>query len=120
MGSPMIDKLEMSKDLVRSGMDREQAEGVANAFEKAIRGVLATKADLEVACTRLESGIRQDMVKMEVGIRQDMAKMEAGIRQDMAKMGQDMAKMQASLIRWMFAMWITGIGVLTAVLELKP
>ena len=105
-------------------MDREQAEGVANAFEKAIRGVLATKADLEVACTRLESGIRQDMVKMESGIRQDMAKMEAGIRQDMAKMEagirQDMAKMQASLIRWMFAMWITGIGVLTAVLELKP
>ena len=60
----MIDTLKLAKGLQEAGMSREQAEGIAEALREA-QSDYVTKADLDLALTKLEARLDIALSKLE-------------------------------------------------------
>lgn len=73
MGQPVIDTLKLSDALRETGMEREQAEGLARSLGTQLGAHVAVQSDLEAGFQGVRSDLRAEIqqVRAELGSRVD-------------------------------------------------
>ena len=130
MSSRPFDTLETARDLEATGIERPQAEAIAQAIGRNGEQ-LATRSDFE----RLEAATRSDFERFEAATRSDFERFEAATRSDFERLEaqaatksdlerleakaatkSDLERLRAELYR---ALWIQGGGIVAIVAALK-
>ena len=119
MSSRPFDTLETVRDLEATGIERPQAEAIAQAigrngeqlatrtdFER-LEARAATKDDIE----RLGAATRTDIERLEAATRTDFERLEA-----QAATKKDLERLKAEFYR---ALWIQGGGIVAILTALK-
>ena len=141
MSSRPFDTLETARDLEATGIERPQAEAIAQAIGRNGEQ-LATRSDFErlEAATRsdferFEAATRSDFERFEAATRSDFERLEAATRSDFERLEaqaatksdlerleakaatkSDLERLRAELYR---ALWIQGGGIVAIVAALK-
>ena len=130
MSSRPFDTLETARDLEATGIERPQAEAIAQAIGRNGEQ-LATRSDFE----RLEAATRSGFERFEAATRSDFERLEAATRSDFERLEaqaatksdlerleakaatkSDLERLRAELYR---ALWIQGGGIVAIVAALK-
>ena len=108
MSSRRFDTLETVRDLEATGIERGQAEAIAQAIGRDGER-LATREDVQ----RLEAATRNDFARLEsrTASKEDVARLEA-----QAATKSDLERLRAELYR---ALWIQGGSIIAIVAALK-
>jgi hypothetical protein len=75
----LFDRLTYIDRLKRAGVDDTQARAHAEAMDDALRGSVATKADLRIEIARLENKIESEITRLENKIGSESARLETKI-----------------------------------------
>ena len=119
MSSRRFDTLGTARDLEATGIERGQAEAIAQAIGRDGER-LATGDDIE----RLEAATKSDFEHLEArtASKEDVARLEAATRDNFARLEaqaatkNDLERLRAELYR---ALWIQGAGIIAIVAALK-
>ena len=90
----MLDTLSVAQELTAGGIDRDQAEVIANAMRK-----LAQQGD-HVTSDQFKAGlaeVRTEIAELRTEQRTDIA----GVRTEIADVRTEIAALETRLIRWM-------------------
>ena len=105
----LFDTARFRDRLTSSGMPEGQARAVTEGFEEALRGAVATKADLDKQIERLVAKI--DSVGERLNAR--IALLDESI-------GRRISEALSAQSRWIVASMFGGLGLLFAALKLFP
>ena len=103
----VFDSHQFVRNLTASGFTERQAEALANEQVQLLNSNLATKNDLEVVKTGLETKLASVQTNLEAKL--------AGVKADLEV---KIANVQANLLKWMFAALIAQTGVVVTLIKL--
>ena len=105
------------------GFTVQQAETQARAIAEIVEKQLATKHDMEAWEADLKRDIQESENRLEVKIkeleitlRKDIEILRAEMKKDIAETGRSIAETKAELIRWVVAVGILQLTIITALL----
>ena len=111
----MLDTLAVAQRLAAGGVDRDQAEVIADAIRQAVeQGDYVTSGQFEAGIAKLRTELRTEMAEMRTEQRTQAAEM----RTEMAEMRTEMANLETRLVRWMIGTVIATATLTVAIVRL--
>ena len=111
----MLDTLAVAQRLAAGGVDRDQAEVIADAIRQAVeQGDHVTSDQFKAGIAELRTEMRTEMAEMRTEQRTQAAEM----RTEMAEMRTEMANLETRLVRWMIGTVIATATLTVAIVRL--
>ena len=107
----MLDTLAVAQEMTAGGIDRDQAEAIANAMRK-----VAEQGD-HVTADQFKAG--QAEVRAEIAeLRSEQRTEIAGVRTEIAGVRTEIASLETRLIRWMVGTVLATAALTVGILRL--
>ena len=104
----MLDTLAVAQRLAAGGVDRDQAEVIADAIRQAVeQGDYVTSAQFEAGIAKLRTELRTEMAEMRTEQRTQAAELRT-----------EMANLETRLVRWMIGTVIATATLTVAIVRL--
>ena len=122
MSQPVVDTLQLSNALRKTGMEREQAEGVAGALGKELGAHVVVQGDLQSGFqqVRSELGSEIQQVRNELGSEIQQVRSELGLKIQAVDTKVDVLRAELTskidAVNWKLTFMIAGLGLLLSVL----
>ena len=116
----MLDAFAVAQQLAAGGLDRDQAEVIANAIRQGVEHddhVTSDQLEAALAGVRTEiAGVRTEIANLDTRFSTEIANLDtrlsteiAGVRTEIADVRTEIANLETRLIRWM-----VGVVIATA------
>ena len=129
MSQPVVDTLQLSNALRKTGMEREQAEGVAGALGKELGAHVVVQGDLQSGFQQVRNDLGSEIQQLRSDLGQKIQAVEAKVEVLRAELSGRMDGMEGRLdgrmdgldrkidaINWKLTFMFAGLGLLLSVL----
>ena len=90
MSQPVVDTLQLCDALRKTGMEREQAEGLARALGKELGAHVAVQDDVQSGFRQVRSGLGADIQKVRSDLGADIQKVRSDLGADLQQVRSDL------------------------------
>ena len=91
MSQPVVDTLQLCDALRKTGMEREQAEGLARALGKELGAHVAVQDDVQSGFRQVRSDLSADIQKVRSDLSADIQKVRSDLSADIQKVRSDLS-----------------------------
>ena len=125
MSQPVVDTLQLSNALRKTGMEREQAEGVAGALGKELGAHVVVQGDLQSGFQQVRSDLGQKIQAVEAKVEVLRAELSGRMEGMEGRLDGRMDGMEGRLdgidrkidaVNWKLTFMFAGFGLLLSVL----
>ena len=122
MSQPVVDTLQLSNALRKTGMEREQAEGIAGALGKELGAHVVVQGDLQSGFQQVRNDLGSEIqqVRSELGSEIQQVRSELGLQIQAVDTKVDVLRAELTskidAVNWKLTFMFAGLGLLLSVL----